>query len=656
MALPPEKISELKQIIHNQLSQGDVQRRIREMLAESMQEEFEGSKNPMGEQEMFNRLKQRGVVDNILQQIQFEGSTSKPATHMRGEHMLENIADRKTNIDPTRRYLYLYIKSGKAFLEHIDDDSGTPGQVTSYFTFHILFRGQRFKSRPVACACEPDIDEGFLLELHKDGAGEAGKMADPTTMLSICDPIHIVLVKTDGLGETTLVSSHFLEWRPVLTNSSSRLATALELKGTGSENNVAAGVIDIQVELFPKTKQSLSKDVITAQIQLERSRHAEQERLFLVYAKQWWKEYLLIREVHKERLVKIFAQDENGNNRPVCSFVKPLRAGRLLHSAREAARFVSLIHQERTPTLGGGARTEQWTTMHAFLARNKGDCEDHAVLLCSLLLGFGLDAYVCVGTQKKSAPHAWVMTVSIDGLVTFWESLNGHRYIHEPLDPYALPMDKRHRPKYPYKTVGCVYNHQSFYANNQPTDNIEVCQFNLRDDARWKSMSHDAIMSVCGSGASPVWPQFPPLSASTIDPALASNDLEQQLRVLVMEHRRDMGLTTVWDDQLSYLLSPSLASYEIERTIGLTPGNEEFSDSINQAVPDGHTFKGYPAQFTHRNARKIFATCLRHKDCEPIIHCRGDHVRMAVRVLVRPYPESTCATWIMFACKYKCIV
>ncbi|KAH3777158.1 hypothetical protein DPMN_178595 [Dreissena polymorpha] len=25
------------------------------MLAESMQEEFEGSKNPMGEQEMFNR-------------------------------------------------------------------------------------------------------------------------------------------------------------------------------------------------------------------------------------------------------------------------------------------------------------------------------------------------------------------------------------------------------------------------------------------------------------------------------------------------------------------------------------------------------------------------------------------------------------------------
>ena len=34
-------------------------------------------------------------------------------------------------------------------------------------------------------------------------------------------------------------------------------------------------------------------------------------RLFLVYAKQWWKEYLQIRATHRERLVKIFAQVRN---------------------------------------------------------------------------------------------------------------------------------------------------------------------------------------------------------------------------------------------------------------------------------------------------------------------------------------------------------
>jgi len=34
--------------------------------------------------------------------------------------------------------------------------------------------------------------------------GEAGKMADPSSMLSICDPVHLVLIKTDVTGETTL--------------------------------------------------------------------------------------------------------------------------------------------------------------------------------------------------------------------------------------------------------------------------------------------------------------------------------------------------------------------------------------------------------------------------------------------------------------------
>ncbi|KAJ8303256.1 hypothetical protein KUTeg_019652 [Tegillarca granosa] len=411
MSVPPEKISELKQIIHSQLSQMDIQSRIRDILSETIQEEYPGRGDQIGEQELLSKLKERGVVDNIVEQLQFGGGGGtrgsmayKPATHfVNKDDALTHPPAKKANIDPSRRYLYFHIKAGKAFLEHIEDSDPTPGQVSAQFTFHIYFRGQRFKSRPVPCACEPDIDEGFLLELHKDNAGEAGKMADASAMLSICDPLHIVLIKTQVTGETSLVSSHFFEWRPVLTASGSRMSLSLELKGTGSECKVPAGVIDVQLELFPKPNQTLGQDVLTAQFNLERSRQAERERLFLVYAKQWWKEYLQIRPTHQDRLVKIFAQDENGVNRPVSSFVKPLRSGRLLDSARYAARFVSLMHHEKVQGLGGGSRPEQWTNTHAFLCRNKGDCEDHAILLCSLLLGFGLDAYVCVGTKNKGA-------------------------------------------------------------------------------------------------------------------------------------------------------------------------------------------------------------------------------------------------------------
>ena len=42
--------------------------------------------------------------------------------------------------------------------------------------------------------------------------------------------------------------------------------------------------------------------------------------------------------------------------------------------------------------------------------------------------------------------------------------------------------------------------------------------------------------------------------------------------------------------------------------------------------------------------------------CEEIICCRGDEVRLAVRVRIFPYPERACAVWIMFAVKYKSIL
>lgn len=61
---------------------------------------------------------------------------------------------------------------GKAFLEHLQDPEPLPGQMSSTFTLHIHFRNQRFHSKPVPCSCEPDLKEGFFLEIHRDGMGE----------------------------------------------------------------------------------------------------------------------------------------------------------------------------------------------------------------------------------------------------------------------------------------------------------------------------------------------------------------------------------------------------------------------------------------------------------------------------------------------------
>merc|ERR1719343_1804384 len=73
------------------------------------------------------------------------------------------------------------------------------------------------------------------------------------------------------------------------------------------------------------------------------------------------------------------------------------------------------------------------------MARRKGMAQDHAVLLCSLLLGCKKDAYVCKGMVYSDSgdgrgnegfgverrddslvEHVWVMTREGDW-VTFWE-------------------------------------------------------------------------------------------------------------------------------------------------------------------------------------------------------------------------------------------
>ena len=77
---------------------------------------------------------------------------------------------------------------------------------------------------------------------------------------------------------------------------------------SGAESKVPVGILEASIELLPKCVQVLTEEVVSTQVSLEKNRQSERERLFLVYAKQWWKEYLQIRPNHGQRLVKIFAQ------------------------------------------------------------------------------------------------------------------------------------------------------------------------------------------------------------------------------------------------------------------------------------------------------------------------------------------------------------
>ena len=185
------------------------------------------------------------------------------------------------------------------------------------------------------------------------------------------------------------------------------------------------------------------------------------------------------------------------------------------------------------------------------------------------------------------------------------------RFCHQSVDPSHHPGPVRlPRPSHPYRTIGCVFNHHAFLANIQPSDSVATARFNLSDPSQWKAMKSDAIQSVRHGSAKVLLPPVV-LSSGGLDPLMASNELETRLRVCLLEHRQEMGLETVWNGTLSYILTSALSTYEMERVTGTSVGSVEFQQAVRLTVPEGCTFKAFPIQFVNCSATRIFASCLK---------------------------------------------
>lgn len=148
------------------------------------------------------------------------------------------------------------------------------------------------------------------------------------------------------------------------------------------------------------------------------------------------------------------------------------------------------------------------------------------------------------------------------------------------------------------------------------------------------------------------------MPSPTLSVAQEEKALEQVLRDKIAGVRRNDGgnLNTTWDNQLSYLLQTALSNYEFERVSGQTFANEEFQASIKNFVPEGHTFKAFPIQFSHFDSERMVYHLYNNKVGKDILLAKGsDQVKHALRVKVVPYPENVFAVWVILAVRYRAI-
>lgn len=393
-------------------------------------------------------------------------------------------------------------------------DSRITGEM-SQLRLHVLFQKQRYISAAVPASVEPVLDASCLFELLDY---PVTSIADARRALRNTSAVHVCLVKIaqqEPAGKAEIVGAAIIDWRYAALFDGEFISVELLPCDHSSIIGAACGVMYVRLQLLHASKQAFQSccELVPTLIQQHQEDLAESSRAFYLSAKDWWDRVRHSYPVVQERAVKVFAEDELRQHRCVCSFVSRIRPCRTLDSPRHAARFVSLIPFEREISVGGG-RIEYWHSMHSFLAKRVGDCEDHAVLLCSLLLGFGLDAYVAMGTVKDAKSnqvksHAvsvcpgpwrvdfnnlitlrycaeqWVVTLERDDAgvkVTCWESLTGQRYAIKRMTDrdyhrqhgagahskqHATTTASTRHPQHHFRTVSCLFNDQEFYVNKQ---------------------------------------------------------------------------------------------------------------------------------------------------------------------------------------------
>jgi hypothetical protein len=331
--------------------------------------------------------------------------------------------------------LYLRLQGGKAFVDQLaaeqeDDDllkevtASHVGSVVPFFRLTLAFQKQRQSSRDIMCAVDPAFDEHFRFRIDKRTvAARTGRLGDALdvevaspweALCRVDEPVQMHLLKvTKKLLwwksptelrwrelATELVAVHRLDWRRVLCSSLSMTHLPVQLVGT---MKAPIGTLDFRADVLNYKRTARIAHAASALLHKQSLEQNARSHSFFKYAKQWWEEYrsetryvdrgaasparddgedqfsrLLAHVSARPRLIKLFAEDEEGRYRMVSRFLVPLRVPSAVRSPSEAARFVSLLPLE-TRTLVGGTRDEVWRSISTFLALKKGDALDHAV-------------------------------------------------------------------------------------------------------------------------------------------------------------------------------------------------------------------------------------------------------------------------------------
>lgn len=595
-----------KQVI-SKLDELGVRQQIEDLITKAREDEN------LSEADMFRQLEEKGIIANVTRALNLDASQ----TNSKGG--LDTALLRAK-----QKHLHIRLSKGRGFTEYVTKRKNSSERLRA----SVAFNGKLVHSALAPCTVEPFFNIDLLVPILKGGEGSTvadllkkeGKVRAVVCVVTLDDQ--------DQEVDSRVLGHCQIDYREAIVSSKGYVRKLLQLEQAEPTTTLVPGAVDLTLRVVPALSEPVDKVEYNSQVREEEMTRTNRFTNFLSLAKSSWNEFVSKSEEFKQRPIKLIAYGEDGLQHCSCEFLRPLKCGRVLRTPKQAAYWVSLLQEDTVSQMLGDV-SSRWSSFETIASHGRAKSEERALLLCSFLLGFGLDAYVCYGYDKQSRVHSWVMTLmKTESTAMFWEPLNASCY-----SAYDSP----------YASIGCVFNDHVIYLNAQEDPALEATAFDLDSSNLWMPVHY-------GKAGDITLHPFP-LAPAALDAVEEEELLEDALRAGIEGFRAEKGLGgTSWDPNLEHVLSQALVAYETEaRTGQAAPGNLEFQHSVKRMVPIGYTFRGVPLQFKHRSSKKILKQLVEESSTLDIILGGSENTVLALTANVNIYPNDLASTWVMVA-------
>ncbi|KAJ3441104.1 centrosomal protein of 76 kda [Anaeramoeba flamelloides] len=329
---------------------------------------------------------------------------------------------------------------------------------------------------------------------------------------------------------------------------------------------------------------------------------------------------------------EIKGADENYCEHFIPTFMFKMELPRELRDKQSIARTVKCFTYENDEITFGGRR-DVWCSPNFFLSLMKGSAEEHAALHVSMLLGIGVDAYLCQGKTKTGDEHYWVMIRENNGDVTFVEysdelekeekkkdkkiQLEGSDSDDDDDDNDDDDDDEKKEEEeieikdeqiIPYMTIEIIANHQNLWGNVQESlDPVDLI-FDFDNKKLW-----NPFIDPEEGFEQDVKPFYEPCRLGPRIPVGRAKLFATRIRKEVIagytNFRHGQNKKTIFLKKFTPVIESDLIFYEKQAMGILTKEDEKthkiWAGKVAELCPQGYKFQGYTINFTYTDPTRI---------------------------------------------------